>query len=35
MKELVLQSQSGRISMAQGNNRISKRSPGENPALIV
>ena len=35
MKGPVLQIQSFRISMAQGNNRISVRSPSENPILIV
>jgi hypothetical protein len=33
-KGMVLQTQSCRISMTQGNNRISK-SPGEDPAFIV
>ena len=32
---LILQNQSCRIFMTQGNNRISKRSPGEHPVLIV
>ena len=31
---LILQMQSCRISMAQGNNRISDKSPIEVPALI-
>ena len=35
VKELVLQTQSCRISTSQGNNRISKRSPSEGPTLIV
>ena len=35
MKGLVLQIQNYRISMTQGNNRISKRSPSEDPVLIV
>ena len=35
MKGPVLQIQSCRISMTQGNNRISKRSPSEDPVLIV
>ena len=34
MKGLVLQIQNYRISMTQGNNRISKRSPSEVPVLI-
>ena len=35
MREPVLQIQSCRISMIQGNNRISKRSPSEDPIFIV
>ena len=35
MKGSVLQIQNYRISMTQGNNRISKRSPSEDPVLIV
>ena len=35
VKDPVLQSQSCRISMTQGNNRISERSPREDPVLIV
>ena len=35
MKEPVLQIQSFRISMTQGNNSISKSSPSEGPVLIV
>jgi hypothetical protein len=35
MKGLVLQIQSYRISMTQGNNRKSERSSSEDPALIV
>ena len=35
MKGLVLQIQSYRISMTQGNNRKSERSPSEDPVLIV
>ena len=35
MKGLVLQNQSYRISTTQGNNRISERSPREDPVLIV
>ena len=31
----ALQIQNYRISMTQGNNRISKRSPSEVPVLIV
>ena len=34
MKGLVLQIQNYRISMTQGNNRISERSPSEVPVLI-
>ena len=34
MKGLVLQSQSDRISVVQGNNRVSEKSPGEDPVLI-
>ena len=32
--KLVLQIQSYRISMTQGNNRVSKGSPSEVPVLI-
>jgi hypothetical protein len=35
VKDPVLQSQSCRISRTQGNNRISERSPREDPVLIV
>jgi hypothetical protein len=35
VKGLVLQNQSCRISMTQGSNRISKRSPNEDSGLIV
>jgi hypothetical protein len=35
VKRLALHIQSYRISMAQFNNRISKRSSGEDPVLIV
>lgn len=35
VKRLVLQIQSGRISMTQGNNGISERRPDEDPALLV
>ena len=35
MKGSELQIQSYRISKTQGNNRMSKRSPGEDPILIV
>ncbi|KAL6091725.1 hypothetical protein STEG23_016553 [Scotinomys teguina] len=35
VNRLVLQTQSYRISMTQGNIRISKRSPGDGPVLIV
>ena len=35
MKGTVLKIQSCRISMIQDNNRISKRSPSEDPVLIV
>ena len=35
VKDPVLQSQSCRISMTQGNNRISERSPSEDPVWIV
>jgi hypothetical protein len=31
----ILQTQSCRISMTQGNNGISERNPGEDPVLIV
>jgi hypothetical protein len=34
-KRPVLQSQSCRISMTPGSNRISERSPGEDPVLIA
>ena len=34
MKKLVLQIQSYRISMTQGNNRISERNPNEIPVLL-
>jgi hypothetical protein len=33
VKESALQIQSCRISMRQGNNRISERSPSEHPVL--
>ena len=35
VKGLVLQIQSCRISMTQGNNRTSERSPSEDPVLIA
>jgi hypothetical protein len=35
VKELVLQIQNYTISMTQGSNRISERSPSEVPVLIV
>lgn len=35
MKGLVLQNQSCRVSMTQGNNRTSEKSPGEDLVLIV
>jgi hypothetical protein len=35
VKGPVLQIQSCRISITQGGNKISKRSPGEDPVLIV
>ncbi|KAL6033887.1 hypothetical protein STEG23_019606 [Scotinomys teguina] len=35
VKGLVLQTQGCRISTTQGNNRISKRSPREDPGLMV
>ena len=35
VKEPVLQTQSCRISMMQGNNSISKRSPRKGPASIM
>lgn len=35
MKGLVLQKQSCRISLIQGNSRISERHTGEDPVLIV
>ena len=35
LKELVLENQSYKISMTQDNNRISERSPSEDPVLIV
>jgi hypothetical protein len=35
VKRLLLQNQSCRISMTQGNNRRSERSPGEDPGLMV
>ncbi|GAB1287890.1 Golgi pH regulator [Apodemus speciosus] len=35
VKELVLQSQSCRVSMTQGDNRRSERSPSEDPVLTV
>ena len=35
MKGLALEIQSCKISMTQGNNRISERSPGEEPVLMV
>jgi hypothetical protein len=31
----VLKTQSYKISMTQGNNRIPERSPGEDPVLMV
>jgi hypothetical protein len=34
-KEPALQIQSHRISMTQGNNRISERSPSDDPVLTV
>lgn len=34
VKGPVLQIQSFRISMTQGNNRITKRSPGEDTVLV-
>lgn len=34
MKGLVLQIQNYRISMTQGDNRLSNRSPSEVPVLI-
>jgi hypothetical protein len=34
MRGPVLQTQSVSISITQGNNMISERSPGENPVLI-
>ena len=35
VKGPVLQPQSCRISMTQGNNRITGRSPSEDPVLMV
>jgi hypothetical protein len=35
MKGPILQIQSCRISMAQGNNQITERSPGDDPVLIM
>ena len=35
VKGPLLQIQSCRISMTQGNSRISKRSPSEDPVLMV
>jgi hypothetical protein len=35
VKESILHIQSCRISMTQGNNRVSERSAGENPVLIM
>jgi hypothetical protein len=35
VKGPVLQNQSYKISMTQGNSKISKRSPGEDPVLMV
>lgn len=35
VKGRVLQTQSYRTSMAQGNNRIAKRNPSESPVLMV
>lgn len=35
MKGQALQNQSYKLSMRQDNNSISKRSPGEDPGLIV
>jgi hypothetical protein len=34
MKGPVLQIQTYRLSMTEGNNRISERSPGKDPILI-
>jgi hypothetical protein len=34
-KSVFLQNQICRISIVQGNNRMSERNPGENPVLIV
>ena len=35
MKGSVLQIQNYRVSMTQGDNRISKRSPSEGPILMM